>query len=242
MKKALLVFLSVVGVYTAQAQATFTTPADTLFAIMNADETVDVHNDISPTGSSVFVDWHIIDQNIPSTVLNANVLGICDNKNCYMYAGSNPGWNTVHSTKEIFANDDESKSFKITIDPTIYPSSAPGPYYVTIMLMDQNSSYTKNITFGIQRFPTSVSSVSKSADNISIYPNPAKNDINVVFNANSNIKNIAVYNLIGKVVSVYKVYGNSAKLDLSNVPSGIYFMRLVDNVGRTVATRKFTHQ
>lgn len=242
MKKAILVFLSVVGVYTAQAQATFTTPADTLFAIMNSDETVDVHNDITPTGTSVFIDWHIIDQNVPASVLNANVLGICDNERCYMYSGSNPGWSTIHSTKEIFANDDDRKSFKITLDPSVYPSSAMGPYYVTIMLMDHNSSYSKNITFGIQRFPTSVSSVSKNADNISIYPNPAKNDINVVFNANSNIKNIAVYNLIGKVVSVYKVYGNSAKLDLSNVPSGIYFMRLVDNTGNVVATRKFTHQ
>lgn len=242
MKKAILVFLSVVGVYTAQAQATFTTHADTLFAIMNADETVDVYNAIIPTGASVTVDWHVIDQNVSAPVLNANVLGICDNKNCYMYGGSNPGWNDVHSTKEILANNAELQAFKITLDPTIYPSSALGPYYVTIMLMDQNSSYSKNITFGIQRFPTSVSSVSKNADNISIYPNPARNDINVVFNANSNIKNIAVYNLIGKVVSVYKVYGNSAKLDLSNVPSGIYFMRLVDNTGNVVATRKFTHQ
>ncbi len=244
MKKALLVFLSVVGVYTAQAQ-TFTTSADTVFAMMNpTDGTVDVHNDISPVGSGpITIDWHIVSQNLPSSVLTAdNGFGICDNIQCYNYvAGSNMG--AMHTTDPITSSNTGSKLFKIVMDASSYPSSALGPYYIKVMLMDHNDpTSTKDVVFGIQRFPTSVSSVSKNNDDISVYPNPAKNDINVVFGANANVKNISVYNLIGKVVSVYKVTGNSAKLDLSNIPSGIYYMRLVDNAGRIVATRKFTHQ
>ncbi|RYE24425.1 MAG: T9SS type A sorting domain-containing protein [Sphingobacteriales bacterium] len=240
MKKALLVFLSVVSVFAAKAQATFTTPADTLFAIMNSEGSVEVYNNITPTGASVTIDWHITYQNIPSSITSLNILGICDNKTCYMYSGSNPGWNDMHTTKEILPNDNNLKLFKMLIDAESYPANANGPYYITVMLMDHNSSYMKNVTFAIQKFPTSVSSVAKAGDDISIYPNPARNEINAVFN--SNIKTIAVYNLIGKVVSVYKVNGSSAKLDLSNVPSGIYFMRLVDNAGQIVATRRFTRQ
>lgn len=79
-------------------------------------------------------------------------------------------------------------------------------------------------------------------DGIAVYPNPAYGELNVLFDINTGIRNITVYNLIGKAITVYKVNGNSAKLDTENLPSGIYFIRLIDGQGRVVATRKFTHQ
>jgi hypothetical protein len=87
-----------------------------------------------------------------------------------------------------------------------------------------------------------VSVVTKTDDEVSIYPNPARSHVNVVFDAALGVKNIAVYNLIGKLVSIYKVNGNSAKLDIEEIPAGIYFIRLINSQGKIVATRKFTHQ
>jgi hypothetical protein len=99
------------------------------------------------------------------------------------------------------------------------------------------------MTFLVTKFPTSVSTTKTSTDGISLYPNPASDELNVLFNPNGGIKNITIYNMIGKAVTVYKVTANnSAKLDIQNIPAGIYFIRLSDAHGRVVATRKFTRQ
>ena len=47
--------------------------------------------------------------------------------------------------------------------------------------------------------------------------------------------------MIGKPVMVYRVTGNSAKLNIESLPSGVYFVRMADAQGK-VTTRKFTHQ
>ena len=249
MKKAILVFLSVVGVFTAQAQSTFTTIADTVRGVATSDGAIDIHNDIMPASNTpIQIIWKVKSvNNLPSTWYSStNNFGICDNVNCFLYLNDgSPVDAATHTTKLIYNNSSDtaktSRSFKVTIDAADYP--AGGPYYITCNLADvNNSASSKDVVFAFSKWPTSVSNVNQITDDVSIYPNPAKGDINVVFNGNAGIKNISVYNLIGKVVSVYKVNGNSAKLDLSNMPSGIYFMRLVDNTGRIVATRKFTHQ
>jgi hypothetical protein len=76
----------------------------------------------------------------------------------------------------------------------------------------------------------------------SLYPNPALNEINVVYDGSADVKDIAVYNLIGRVMMVYKVTGSSANLNIENIPAGIYFVRLLNTHGNVVITRRFTKQ
>lgn len=90
-------------------------------------------------------------------------------------------------------------------------------------------------------YATGINNVAKQ-DNIVIYPNPARSEVNIVFDRSADIKSIAIYNLIGKAVTVYKVNGNSAKLDVESIPSGIYFLRMLDGLGHVITTRKFVHQ
>jgi hypothetical protein len=89
---------------------------------------------------------------------------------------------------------------------------------------------------------TGIQSINRASDIITLYPNPAGYELNVLYDANAGIRNIIVYNMIGKPVTVYKVAGNSARLDIENIPSGIYFIRMVDGQGHVMATRRFTHQ
>ena len=102
--------------------------------------------------------------------------------------------------------------------------------------------YTKNITFVVNRLPVSVPVVSTSESDVVMYPNPATSELNIVYNANLDVKNIAVYNIIGKVMTIYRVTGSSANLNLENIPSGIYFVRLLNAHGETVVTKKFSKQ
>src|SRR3954471_18984322 len=87
--------------------------------------------------------------------------------------------------------------------------------------VDATNTSSSSISTGIQ-------SINRASDIITLYPNPAGNELNVLYDANAGIRNIIVYNMIGKPVMVYKVTGNSAKLDIENIPSCIYFIRMID--------------
>lgn len=143
------------------------------------------------------------------------------------------------ATGHVYALDTPGQ-FDMQLSLPVNASS--GTFYMTINLADYSSSYNKNITFVFNRQTTAVSNVNKVSSDILLYPNPAMNDLNVVYDAGLDIKTIAVYNIIGKVMSVYKVPSTSANLNLENVPSGIYFLRLYNGDGENVVTKKFTKQ
>ena len=236
MKKVLLFVFGFIGVFAAEnaAAQSFTLADDTVRLTMDNMNTAEPHTELTNTSSNtVSYEWKIKSTDFPDSWKN---FGICDNQNCYMYNTSSD-FSRVTESNPVAGGG--KFSFKMQMDGSTVPA---GVHYVTTSIWEKgNTATSQDVTFILGKCGTSVGTV-KGADDVTIYPNPAKNDINVLFSPNAGIKNIAVYNLIGKVVSVYKVQGNSAKLDLQSTPPGIYFMRLVDTQGRVVATRKFTHQ
>ncbi|OJW82104.1 MAG: hypothetical protein BGO69_16025 [Bacteroidetes bacterium 46-16] len=244
MKKSLLIsfsVLSLVSTYAVKAQ-TFTTEADTVFITTTNGGTY--HNDITNSGSiDIDIKWKVTSFNLPQSW--QDVFGICDANLCR---------NNTPSTSDLFNGGPyttvgtpytagDTKLFDIQLGSGM-ATAASGTGYVTINLRDNTNANptSKNITFIINKFPTSVAKTTKS-DDITLYPNPAKNELNVLFNPDADVKIISVYNLIGKAVTVYRLTSNnSAKLDIENIPTGIYFLRLIDSKGQVIATRKFTHQ
>lgn len=232
MKKIILSAFSAFCVFAASnANAQdFTATADTIYYTVNG--AMNVHNDLTAHVSTVTVAWNVTYNNIPSDWKTG--LGICDNVACY------PSSILNGTTTDTTAPFSSTCDFHLQLDLTNATTS--GTYYVTLHLMEVGGAGTmKNITFAINRWPTGISKVNRNAD-VTLYPNPAINDVNLVFDPNAGIRNVAVYNLIGKQVSAYRVAGSSARLDLGNVPSGIYFVRLMDAQGNVVTTKKFTHQ
>ncbi|MBL7713280.1 MAG: T9SS type A sorting domain-containing protein [Chitinophagaceae bacterium] len=103
----------------------------------------------------------------------------------------------------------------------------------------------KKATFLATKGTTGIKTVVlKGNDDIVIFPNPASSYIDVIYNPASDVKTIAIYNLIGKAVNVYKVTDkSSARCEFSaDMPSGIYIVRVADSKGNIIATRKITHQ
>ncbi len=75
-----------------------------------------------------------------------------------------------------------------------------------------------------------------------VYPNPAKDIISVnLIDANQLIKDIKIFDLQGK--EVLKLQSNSAqqKIDISNLPSGVYLIKGKTNLGQDFS-RKFVKQ
>jgi hypothetical protein len=220
--------------------------SDTVYATVTSSGQVNnyIHN---LTSSPLTLKWRVVGSNFPSDWLTATALGICDNKICYYNMGGtalwNPGTNSGPTqTSNAYSDTTSHGEFHLALDFTSSPSNALA--YITILVQDASSlsGYSKTMTFVINKGIPAGIQPNKQIEEISLYPNPAVNEINVVYDASADVKNIAVYNIIGKVMSVYRVSGNSANLNLDNVPSGIYFLRLMNSNGQLVGTRKFTKQ
>ncbi len=252
MKKTLLIALMFLGVLApgfVKAQ-TFTVPYDTVFVNMPAGTLhADAFDNITNItyASGLVINWHCIASNFPADWCNHLAMGICDNKTCYPNKGDTLLWNRNNMSGSLMTSNtllpyvlDTPGQFELQM--SLGPNSSSGVFYLTVNLADAVSSYTKNITFLFNRPTTAITYVNKVSEEVILYPNPAMNDLNVVYDAGLDIKTIAVYNIIGKVMSVYKVPSTSANLNLENVPSGIYFLRLYNGDGENVVTKKFTKQ
>ncbi len=234
MKRLLLFTLVALGISSNQlaiAQA-FTAPQDTIYGY--ATESFTIKTKLTNTsGSSLKISWMLDDYSTPA---NWMISGVCDNSQCHPF--SNVTGNQVKEASPI----DAGAQLETYVDFNA-AAAATGKSWATVKYWTKaDQSDAKSVTYIATKVATNVNNVSKVDDNVTLYPNPAKENVNVIFPQNAGVKNIAVYNMIGKVVSVYKVVGNSAKLDIDNIPSGIYFVRLLDAQGHIVATRKFTHQ
>jgi hypothetical protein len=72
----------------------------------------------------------------------------------------------------------------------------------------------------------------------SMYPNPTTNFLNI--SAKEAIQNAAVYNVLGKKVMSLNINKSSESIDISNLSSGIYFLKY--NVNDKVGAAKFIKQ
>ena len=75
------------------------------------------------------------------------------------------------------------------------------------------------------------------AQNISLMPNPADNYIELSINSNVEVKEAVVFNAFGQMIQTVQLTENHARIDLSNMAAGMYFVR-VNGEGMT-ATKKF---
>jgi hypothetical protein len=69
----------------------------------------------------------------------------------------------------------------------------------------------------------------ETAAEMSIYPNPTNGTINIA--SEDEIDNIEIINSIGTTVANSKATGNNTSIDLSNLPNGMYFVRVFTTNG-----------
>jgi len=75
-----------------------------------------------------------------------------------------------------------------------------------------------------------INEIKNGEDKIQVYPNPANETVTITA---ENITEIVVSNLLGEIVqsSKYKVQSNTATIDISKLPLGIYLLRVQTNNG-----------
>ena len=73
--------------------------------------------------------------------------------------------------------------------------------------------------------------VVENASNINLYPNPTKDSFTV---EGENLVNVMVYNALGQMVYSQECQGNSTVINLGNVETGIYMVKIVTVDGESI--------
>ena len=73
---------------------------------------------------------------------------------------------------------------------------------------------------------------------ISIYPNPATNFISI--DNDENVKQIAVFNLVGRRLLTFEEVEAGTRYDVSSLPSGMYLVRIIDQSNKIMTTQRIS--
>jgi len=92
----------------------------------------------------------------------------------------------------------------------------------TLLSIDGSVSFsTKTVNFCVEG--TTENEI-ETATEMSIYPNPTSGLLNVT--SNEEIASVEIFNSVGTAVISSKVAGNNSAIDMSNLPNGMYFVRV----------------
>jgi pectate lyase len=144
-----------------------------------------------------------------------------------MESGTNISFTTTsEATLTLVFNPDYTGTVKI--DGTIYtPSSTNGivtisslPAGTHTILKGSGSSYL----FYMSTVYNSISGISNTnqSTSIQLYPNPVSNLLNI--NSNEKVTKIEIFNISGQIIT--QLNGNSSSIDLSNLSSGNYLIKI----------------
>lgn len=212
----------------AQSFLTYSGAADTVSKAYEPGEMQVANYLKSNTGSPVMLNWRITGID---TSAGWHFGGFCDNNQCYTASAGV----LINSYSPTYGTSFED--FHVNFDGDDAPMGSSA--WVQVRVFDPASGDSRNLTFIAYKSPTGVTTM-PAAKTVRLWPNPASGAVNVSFDANAGIRHAVVYNTIGKMVGQYRVQGSSAKLDISNLPAGIYLLRLAGAKGEVVETKRFT--
>ncbi|MCX6352374.1 MAG: T9SS type A sorting domain-containing protein [Bacteroidetes bacterium] len=92
------------------------------------------------------------------------------------------------------------------------------------------TSTTNTVAYTIANI-TSIKALENASPVFSIYPNPAKTELNINLSKPAIIASIQIINMLGQVMlsETVNADGNNLKLNISNLPKGIYLLKLSTN-------------
>jgi len=75
------------------------------------------------------------------------------------------------------------------------------------------------------------------ANNVMLFPNPAKEYVDIRVDGDLNVKTLEVYDVYGKLINTVGVIDNPTRIDVSTLANGMYFVRVTTEAG--VVTKSF---
>jgi hypothetical protein len=223
MKKLLLISGFGLAAFSSMAQS-FTIPKDTINYTVYGE--AKLYNNITNVSSSAIqVKWKVVNHNFPTDWQNIQA---CDNNNCYA--------DIVNGTEYTTADIDPSTNGNFYVLPNLNGTTSTGTYYLQIRMT--HGTYSKDSWYFVNRFPTNVSN-HQLRNEISIFPNPAVNNISIKYNGSKSPAKIKIQNIIGQTTYETKPTGSTTILDLAGFKPGLYFLRVYDVNDQLIAVNRF---
>lgn len=149
-----------------------------------------------------------------ATTLDVNLISPGPVEKPYTLAVPTTGWKSVDIPLADFTPVDLTNVFQLKF-------------------VGDGTIYIQNMYFSA--IGTGVKGLKPSSGSVVVYPSPAEN--NLYFAGKSNVSKVEIYNVIGKQLKAYRNVAQS--VNVSDLKSGVYIVRLTDINGKTVST-KFT--
>ena len=108
----------------------------------------------------------------------------------------------------------------------IYSGLTPGDSYF-LRAWDFSNDDFGEVSFCIEEYDSTASVGEEVIDGLSLYPNPVEDTLNI--KSQENISKVAIYNLIGQEVRVLTPNTSNLEVDLSNLDSGVYIVKILSN-------------
>lgn len=228
------------SLFATKAEAQYAIDKDTAKGTWSALEVpVDTKVKVTTTGSSpVTLNWYVAGYSDAGG--SWKVGNICEPFGSCYSASATPGLLSGSTTFSCSVAGGTSGYFDVAFNGD---AAASGTFAHVVLNVTDGTTVTKPVFVAYKTGSGIATTILKDGD-VTIFPNPASSYIDVLYTPAADVKSITLYNLIGKVVNVYKVTDkSSAHCEFpTDMPSGIYIVRVADSRGNVIATRKITRQ
>lgn len=132
------------------------------------------------------------------------------------------------ATGDIFVFGQVGQS-SLAYPVTVSGSLACEPLTIAFVYGDENlNNDTCLLAFGES---TASAQLSQRSDNVSIYPNPAVDQVHIQTKLSQVGSSFFVYDFTGKLMLTGKLMSESTSVDISNFSTGMYLIKIGDNLG-----------
>jgi len=160
------------------------------------------------------------------------------------------GWEAIVCDHQCYSSLVDKKTFKLGPNEVLHdfkvsfrPNGEQGMGNIEILLYDvsDEAGTEQTITFSAaaQGTHTSLYDFSRETTAPKVFPNPAIEYIYIKDDYN-RVALIEIYNVVGRKMSDFSVNHAGAKYDVSNLPKGMYMVRMRDGNGNIIRTQRIS--
>ncbi len=138
-------------------------------------------------------------------------------------SANNQTWQTIGSVKAT--NNPSGAKYNFVDEAAL---STINYYRLEMVDYDGKMTYSKVVAV----------SVEGSKKSLAVFPNPVKSELNLV--SDGNTEGVSIFDMTGRAVRQYN--DNRSKVNVTDLPNGVYFVRLMDKNGLASAPVRFVKQ
>ncbi len=231
MKKNLLLILLSFSIFATASAQMLNAEEETAHVnvIMDGGNYFELIYFTNSSSTNMEVEWERISNDLPAGWLSF----VCiDGGSCYP-----PSTNGSTANENWVIPAGESRWLEVQMRATEAEGAVPGTGTVVLEMRDKNNpNNADQATWVGTAFSTPTDDI--EVDDVKVYPNPASDFIKIS-NA-GGIETIEIYNLIGKKVKNFTGISDDDTYDISGLPTGMYLIRMLDEDGELLITKRIS--